>query len=108
MNFPAEFRILGHLVRIEVIAAADWQHGETCVGVWLPGSNRIELRGDQCESVLLHTLCHEWVHCILTQMNHKLAHNETFVDQFGGLLAQVLSTLEPRRKAAGKRRAKRK
>lgn len=41
--FPAEFHILGHTVQIDVIAPKDWPHGETCVGVWNPADNRIEL-----------------------------------------------------------------
>lgn len=103
--FPAEFHILGHTVQIDVIAPKDWPHGETCVGVWNPADNRIELV-QQGESGMVHAFCHELTHAILGMMNHKLYSNEPFVDQFGGMLAQILMTLKPkpRRKTAKRTR----
>lgn len=101
--FPAEFHLLGHTVHVDVIEPKSWPHGEACVGVWIPPENRIQLV-EQGESGMVHALCHELTHAILGMMNHKLYSNEVFVDQFGGMLAQVLMTLKekPRRKAARK------
>ena len=103
--FPAEFHILGHTVQIDVIAPKDWPHGESCVGVWNPAENQISLV-EQHESGMVHAFCHELVHCTLGFMGHRLYSNEVFVDQFGGLLAQILMTLQekPRKKTAKRTR----
>ena len=108
MKLPAECRLLSHTIRIEVIDPHDWPHGENCVGVWMPPENRIELVR-QGESGMMHALCHELTHAVLGMMNSRLYANEVFVDQFGGMLAQILSTLEPvkpRRKTARKSHAR--
>jgi hypothetical protein len=38
--------------------------------------------------------CHELVHWVLNQMNHKLNNNEPFVNLFASLLHQALTTAE--------------
>ena len=103
MKFPAECHLLGHHIQIHAIPESEWEHGPGVVGVWLPSKNRIELL-QQGESAMLHALCHEWTHAILGMMNHRLYSNEAFVDQFGGMLAQMLSTLKEFKPARKRKR----
>ena len=84
--------MLGHTIAVQVMAKKDWQY-EDAVGVFNPQDNTIKLlkaRQDQ----LTHALWHEICHAALYFMNHKLYANEQFVDQLGGLLAQLAATAE--------------
>lgn len=84
---------MGHTVTVQIISKKDWKYdGEW--GWWDPAKNEI-LLVRQPRTQLRHSFWHEAVHAILDFMGHsKLSANEAFVDQFGGLLAQILDSSE--------------
>lgn len=91
LGIPRQFNMHGHTVHVLIISAADWEFEDT-VGIYDPREHIIYLRGDQGNTELQQTFCHELVHALLLEMNHKLTHNEVFVDNLGSLLHQALST----------------
>ena len=87
---PQYFKLMGHKVTVEVVAPKDWKHKD-CVGFFDPNNSHIAIkRGKPARDA--HVFAHELTHAILTLMSHPLNEQETFVDSFGGLLAQALST----------------
>ena len=96
---PKSFSILNHT--IEVVFDNQYCHKNDCFGQFLSYENKIILadrykadkswKKHKIETVE-HTFYHELTHCILYYMNHDLWLDEKFVDQFGGLLAQVMKT----------------
>ena len=91
-KIPTTFQMLGHTISVQVIPKKAWQY-EDAVGVFNPQENTIKVlkqRADQTH----HAYWHECMHCALYFMNHKLYANEQFVDQLGGLLAQLAATAE--------------
>lgn len=94
---PNKFNILNHT--IEVVIDNEYCVEAECMGQFQVDENRIVL-ADKYKTkngwkkykpeIVEHTFYHELTHCILYYMNHKLWDNEKFVDQFSGLLAQVL------------------
>ena len=90
MNIPARFTIMSHTITVAVIAPKDWKH-KGCVGYFDPQNFTIAIKRAR-PSQMAHVFAHELTHAILAVMSHELYENETFVDTFGGLLAQVLST----------------
>lgn len=80
---------MGHTVSVMIVDAANWPYDAH--GFWDPGKNEI-LLVRQKRSMMLHTFWHEVTHAILDMMSSRLSHNEVFVDQFGGLLAQVVES----------------
>lgn len=91
-RIPKSFRLMGHTITVTVIPRNRWTFTD-CVGFFDPTNNTISLM-KQDRSILLHTCWHEITHAILHAMNHKLYSNEAFVDQMGGLIAQILDSAE--------------
>jgi hypothetical protein len=95
---PSTFTILNHT--IEVVFDNDYCDKQGYHGCWQPADNRIVLANRYKKngkwvpykhSIIYHTFYHELTHCILFYMNKpELGENEEFVDNFGGLLAQVI------------------
>lgn len=90
MQIPTSFRLLNHKIRVRSIPAQEWKR-EDCVGIYMMGEQRIELR-DSGGTLPSHIFTHELTHAILDAMGHKLSRDEGFVDAFAGLLDQALST----------------
>lgn len=90
MKIPTSFRLMAHTIRVRAIPAGDWKHPD-CVGLYNADKQLIELR-DQPGTQSGHIFAHEMVHAILTAMGHELNSNESFVDNFSGLLHQALET----------------
>lgn len=97
-RIPKTLQLLGHTIRIHVISKAHWEaladkyeDIEDAVAYWSPRDNVILIKR-QPRSQMLHSLYHELTHAILDMMSNKLTHDEVFVDQFGGLLAQAMDT----------------
>ena len=97
LGIPREFNILGHRVRVKILTIRSWGRYKLprdAVGIWDPTSYVIALRSELGDTQIQQTFCHELTHAILDSMNHKLSNNETFVDNFGSLLAQALSSFD--------------
>lgn len=97
MKIPKTLQLLGHTITVRIVSKRDWEtladsyDLEDAVAVWLPAINIIAIKR-QTRSQMLHCYTHELTHAILDMMNDKLSHNEVFVDNFGGLLAQAMGT----------------
>lgn len=97
-RIPKSFCLLGHTITVRVVNKRDWddlcekyEELEDSVGWWIPEDDLIVIKR-QSSAMMIHTLMHEITHAILYFMNSSLTHDEKFVDVFGGLLAQALST----------------
>ena len=90
MNLPTQFNLMAHTIKVKAIPAEKWKRDD-CLGLYNPATRVIEVRaqGTQMDG---HVYYHEVVHCILDAMGHKLYSDEAFVDNFAGLLQQVLET----------------
>lgn len=98
---PTKFTLLSH--DIEVVIDNEYCHNNQCMGRFIPWENKIIIADKYKtakswrkykDSIVEHTFYHELTHCILYYMNHELWDNESFVDQFAGLLAQALEKKE--------------
>ena len=91
---PEEFELLNHTIKVEHHNAIPKGVGEDiyCHGCAEYGANEIRLYGD-AGSVLDHTFYHELTHFLLHYSGRDdLSEDESFVDVFGGLLAQYMNT----------------
>ncbi len=96
LGIPRRFKMHGHEITVRILPLSRWPHTKAAVGMWEPARNRIDVRGDQPETALQQTFCHELVHAVLSAMNHRLNNDEVFVDNFGSLLHQALSSFRNR------------
>lgn len=93
-KIPKSFQIMGHTIKVAVVSERDWATlGETyaiegAVGLYSDEVQAIFIKKGP-RSQMLHTLYHEIMHAVLFYMGHKLWADEKFVDQLGGLMAQV-------------------
>lgn len=99
-RIPKSFSLYGHTVTVRVVAKKDWEaltdvyeEMEDSCGWWVPADNLIVLLR-QSRSLMLHALWHEITHAVLYYMNDTRWQDEKYVDQMGGLLAQVMATAE--------------
>lgn len=92
-GIPTRFQLLGHTITVKVIPKSRWRRKD-CVGLWLPDQLRIELMGCKEVTVLQQVFTHEMTHAMLDMISHDLSRDEQFVDQFGHLLQQALTTFE--------------
>ncbi len=89
---PKRFQLMGHTITVEVISKKDWKY-EDCVGRFDPETNKIQVL-KQKRSMTAHSFWHEVTHAMLHTIGHRLYSNEPFVDQIGGLLAQIMDSAE--------------
>lgn len=90
-RIPKSFKVLGHTVRVIVVPAGQWK-AKDCIGYFDPEHSRIVIRRQRPASLMHHTFWHEVVHVVLNAINHKLYADESFVDNMGGVLAQIVET----------------
>ena len=91
-RIPKQFKLLGHTITVDVIRKSEWPYTD-CIGIFIPDENKIQVLKQQ-PAQTHHAYWHEVCHAALFMMNHKLYANEQFVDQLGGLLAQLAATAE--------------
>ena len=96
MIIPKSFKMLGHTIKPKIDNKTT--DAKNALGYCHPSHNEI-LLADESDgrklplTVVEHTYCHELVHYILKCMGEEeLYKNEKFVDVFGGLLHQYLTT----------------
>jgi len=98
-RIPKAFKLMGHTITVRVVNKRDWdaisdKYGiEDAVGYWSPRDQLILIKRGK-PSLVVHTFWHEVTHAVLDSLNDKLSNNETFVDNFSGLLAQAVQTFE--------------
>jgi hypothetical protein len=92
-RIPKSFGLLGHTITVKIINQKEWKYANEW-GWWDPAKNEI-LLVRQPRTQLRHSFWHEVSHAILDLMGQaKLSANEAFVDQMGGLLAQMMDSTE--------------
>jgi hypothetical protein len=72
--------------------SGDTRRWRSACGTPLP--HRIDLRNDLGDTELQQVFCHELVHAVLDEMKHKISYDEKFVDNFGSLLQQALTSFD--------------
>lgn len=77
---------------MRVIPKDKWPY-KNCVAIFEPDCNRISV---QKLSALMtrQAFWHEATHAMLHAINHPLYNDEIFVDNMGGLLAQIMETAQ--------------
>lgn len=97
-RIPKSFQIMAHTITVRVVKKKDWEaltdkyeELEDSVAWWIAADNLIVIL-KQSHTQMLHSFYHELSHAVLYYMNSPLTHDENFVDQMGGLLAQVMDT----------------
>lgn len=90
MIIPRKVQLMGHTIDVQIVAPKDWKH-KGCVGYFDPANYTIAIKRGR-PSQMAHVFFHELTHAVLAVMSHPLYEDETFVDSFGGLLAQAIST----------------
>lgn len=91
-RIPSKFNLMGHTITVQVIPKKEWKKPD-CVGEFEPATNSMIIL-KQSKSQTAHTFWHEVTHAMLYVMGHRYYSNEQFVDQLGGLLAQVMDSAE--------------
>lgn len=97
LGIPRRFCIHGHRVTVKILTPAGWirhKFPKGSVGIYDPTTHVIGLRNELGDTEMQQTFCHEVTHALLDAMNHKLSFNEVFVDNFGSLLHQALSSFD--------------
>lgn len=98
-RIPKRFELLGHIYAVKILSARAWEAlceqtddlHEDEVGVVYPEENLIVLKR-QAYSQMYHTFFHELFHAVLYSSGIPFPHDEQYVDQVAGLLAQAIST----------------
>lgn len=89
-RIPRQFKVVGHTVKVHVILPGQWKHPD-CVAFFDPEKSAIYLKR-RSASLTRQAFWHEAVHAALSAINHPLYEDEVFVDNLGGLLAQIIET----------------
>jgi hypothetical protein len=95
LGIPRRFQIHGHRITVKILTPAGWtrhKFPKGAVGIYDPTTHVIGLRNELGDTEIGQAFCHELVHALLDEMNHKLSFNEVFVDNLGSLLHQALQT----------------
>lgn len=95
LGIPRRFQIHGHSITVKMLTPAGWarhKFPKGAVGIYDPTTHVIGLRNELGDTEIGQAFCHELVHALLDEMNHKLSFNEVFVDNLGSLLHQALQT----------------
>lgn len=98
MKIPKRFKLMGRVINVDYDKKLI--HEDDRRGASVFRENRVKLQSSSKEypivkSDLEQSFLHELVHWILyLSEEHKLNHNEKFVEMFSGLLHQALITME--------------
>ncbi|MEY5099051.1 MAG: hypothetical protein RJA36_1770 [Pseudomonadota bacterium] len=93
-KIPKTFAVMGHTITVKRIPASRWKAGKSCVGYFDPATLTIAVCAGIAPTAQEQTFWHEVTHCLLFALNSPHYENEEFVDQVGGLLHQIVSSLE--------------
>lgn len=87
---PTSFKVVGHTIKVRVILPQNWKRTD-CVAIFEPDKNLISIK-KQSVAMTRQAFWHEAVHAMLHAINHPLYSDECFVDNMGGLLAQIMES----------------
>ena len=90
MRTPAQFRLMGHTITVEMYPPIKWKFGD-CLGWFNPKDMKIGIL-KRPGTVSEQTFIHELTHAILYCMNSDHYEDEEFVDTFAGLLHQAATS----------------
>jgi hypothetical protein len=93
-NIPKQFQVMGHTITVKRIPKSRWKGGKNCVCYFDPAAMTIAVCSSMAASAQEQTFWHEVTHCILFALNSPKYEDEEFVDQVGGLLHQIISSME--------------
>jgi hypothetical protein len=90
VQIPKRFRLLAHQYTVHRVPPMRWKH-EDCVAYFEADTHRIFIR-ESPDTMPGHSFFHELTHAVLTAMGHPLNTDESFVDNFSGLLHQAFES----------------
>lgn len=93
-RIPRSFTIMGHTIEVRRIPRARWKAGKDCLGFFDPANMVIAVCSTACVTTQEHTFWHEVTHAIYYCLGSPEYANEEHVDQVGGLLHQIVSSME--------------
>ena len=94
-GIPRSFQLAGHTIKVRVISAAKWKHGDNCLAIWLPDDYAIDICGNLEGTNRQQVFCHELTHALLDVAGHQsLSEDEDLVDRLGHLLQQALTSFK--------------
>ena len=93
-QIPKAFHVMGHTITVKRIPKTRWKAGKNCVGYFDPAAMTIAVCSSMATSAQEQTFWHEVTHCILFALNSPKYEDEEFVDQIGGLLHQIITSME--------------
>ena len=93
-RIPKRFHLMGHTITVKRIPATRWKAGKACVGYFDPATLTIAVNSGIAATAQEQTFWHEVTHALFFALNSDLYENEQLVDQLGGLLHQVISSME--------------
>lgn len=92
-EIPTSFCVICYTVHVKRIPANEWTHSDdNCVGYFDTSNSTIYLKERATEELTRQIFWHEVVHTALFAINHPLYTDETFVDNMGALLTQIMET----------------
>lgn len=89
-RIPSSFKVIGHTVKVHVVPPSKWAYPD-CVAFFEPEKSRIYIK-KRSYALNRQAFWHEAVHAALSAINHPLYEDEIFVDNLGGLLAQIMES----------------
>lgn len=93
-RIPKSFKVMGHTVTVKRIPPSRWKAGKQCAGWFDPKTLTIAICTGGAQTTQEQTFWHEVTHVIFFALNNPLYENEELVDQIGGLLHQIQSSME--------------
>lgn len=94
MIIGKEITIMGSTWKIELVPEVRDPEGHKCFGETDHSLLTIRIDETNIEQQKFQSLCHEITHAILHQLgyhfNEEMKHDERFVEQFSGILCQVI------------------
>ena len=92
-RIPRRFKVMGHTVTVRRISKTKWRHKD-CVGYFDPQQMVIAVCTGSSKTTQEQCFWHEATHAMLYCLGSPHYSDEEFVDQLGGLLHQITSSME--------------
>lgn len=94
MIIKDSIQIMGTTYKIEFKDEVRSESGQSCFALAFEDEEKIQIDKNNLDQHSESSLCHELVHLMLDSIgihfNEEIKHNEQFVEQFSGLMHQIL------------------